>query len=179
MSCERVKQRIYVLQIAVSRVWQAEKLRKWRSSMTCCLCWILGEKILFCSVPTYTTAVAFNEVVGGLGFLWTEGYRRFVRAHDWPCVCVCKHSAIAGVWLMAERVQDAPWLLQIGTAETWQQKCSKLHTRGTYTYRTYTHFFFLFFPLNTEPQAEHPRMGGCRLHTLHILSVLEPAKCHF
>lgn len=58
-------------------------------------------------------------------------------------------SAVAAVWLMAERVQDALWLLQIGTAETWQQKCSELHT----------HISF-FSPLNTKPQAEHPTMGG-------------------
>lgn len=58
-------------------------------------------------------------------------------------------SAVAAVWLMAERVQDALWLLQIGTAETWQQKCSELHT----------HISFLS-PLNTKPQAEHPTMGG-------------------
>lgn len=51
MSHELVKLRIYVLQIAISRVWQAEKLRKWRSSTTCCLCWILGEKIFFAPRP--------------------------------------------------------------------------------------------------------------------------------
>lgn len=47
------------------------------------------------------------------------------------CVCVCacvffysfsgwKHSAVAGVWWMATRVQDARRPLQIGPAETWQ-----------------------------------------------------------
>lgn len=56
---------------------------------------------------------------------------------------------------MAERVQDAPSLLQIGTAETWQEKSSKPHTH-TYIVNVQT---LLFFSLNTKPQAEHPRMG--------------------
>lgn len=75
-------------------------------------------------------------------------------------VCVCKHSAMAGDWLMAEQVQDAPWLLQIGTAESWQWKCCETHTH-THTYRTYTththsHLFFFSY---TRPMTEYPRMG--------------------
>lgn len=151
---------------------ETEKMTKQDDFLSVLNLWI---EHLFALCPCTQQLQPFNKVVGGLGFPWTEGYRRFVRAHDWPCVCVCKHSAMAGDWLMAERVQDAPSLLQIGTAETWQEKSSKLHTH-THTYWTYRHF--IFFPQHQTP-SRTSQNGGCRLYALHILSVLEPAKCHF
>lgn len=57
-------------------------------------------------------------------------------------------SAATAVWLMPELVQDTLWLLQIGTAETWQQKCSELHT----------HISF-FSPLNTKTTGRTSHHG--------------------
>lgn len=77
-------------------------------------------------------------------------------------------SAATAVWLMRELVQDTLWLLQIGTVETWQQKCYELHTH------------FIFQPPQHQNHRQNiPPWEGCCPGALHILSALQPAKCYF
>lgn len=103
----------------------------------------------------------FNKVMGGLDFSLNWATSELMAG---PC------SAVAAVWLMAERVQDA---LSVAATDWHSGNLAAKVLRPAHTH-------LIFQPPQHQNHRQNiPPWEGCCPCALHILSALQPAKCHF
>lgn len=113
------------------------------------------------SLPVDRHLQPFNKVKGDLDFSLNWATSELTTG---PC------SALAAVWVMAERVQDA----LSGAATDWHSG----NLAAELLRPAHTHLIFQP-PQHQNHRQNIPPREGCCPCALHILSALQPAKCPF